>query len=212
LKKLENGLELSAAEQARFVEYNKKIGLSESGTLRTQDATAKAIGITRVTLASWIKDGAPVEPDGTYDPDAILKWRRRGGETSPGGKEVLDKNEWDTRFRRAKALQAEVALKRDMGSLIERKLVVQMLVDRAIEFKKALLGLSRRVSLRVENKPAAEVQPIIDEAVIDILETYSRENQVTGRTEPEAEPEPRAAAKAKKKPKKKPKKKKRRKR
>jgi hypothetical protein len=143
------------------------------------------LGLRRCKGVPHRGQGFPVEPDGTYDPEKIATWRGLGieshGETNGS---ISDKLHWDIQFRKFRAKLSEVSYKKEKGELISRAELETLLVDRAVEFKKALLSRGRRLSLRLAHKDSQECQKILDEDGLRILETYSRDNPLTGKAKP----------------------------
>ena len=68
-----------------------------------------------------------------------------------------------------------IMLKKLRGELIEAETVDRLLVTRALEFKKALVNLSRRLSPQLVGLDVRALRERIDSECRKILETYSRE-------------------------------------
>ena len=66
-------------------------------------------------------------------------------------------------------------LKKLRGELIEAETVDRLLVTRALEFKKALVSLSRRLAPQLVGMDVRTIRERIDDECRKILETYSRE-------------------------------------
>ncbi|MFZ7127716.1 MAG: hypothetical protein ACOWWM_16280 [Desulfobacterales bacterium] len=152
--------------------------LSPQGTVNSVAGLARILGVVRGTIYNWQKEpGFPIEPDGSFDPEQVMAWRHgdRAGHIVETG-EVNEKTKWDIEFRRWRAKLSEVAYQRETGELIPRDQVESLLTDRATEFKKALLGRARRLSLRIAGKDAKECQRLLEVDSLQILEIYSRPN------------------------------------
>ncbi|HUV59159.1 MAG TPA: hypothetical protein VMW09_03500 [Desulfatiglandales bacterium] len=185
LKKLESGTQLTSQEDKEFEKLKAEYGLDSNGTVKSIKALAETLGVSRPTIYAWKKEGMPVEPDGTYDPGKIAAWRgnkSQAEKTPESEEEVSEKVKWETHFRKFRAKLAETAYRKEIGELIPRGEVETLLVDRAVEFKKALLGRGRRLSLRLAHKDAQECQRILSEDSLMILDTYSRDNTVIKKT------------------------------
>ncbi len=200
-KKISQGVKLSAEESEAFERLKAEHGLTEEGTIKTVTALSKVLKVSRKTVYQWKKQpGFPVEPDGTYDPERIMAWRGAEVENQmelPGPQiAVSEKVWWEKEFRKFRALLAEVSYHKEKGELIPRAEVEALLVDRAVEFKKALLGRGRRLSLRLSHKDSKECQKILDADSLQILETYSRPNPLTDKTKPKKRRAKRAKKKA----------------
>lgn len=185
VKKLESGNELQPEEVETFEKLKADFGITPAGTVRTMEIAAGIIGVTRRTLCNWKKEpDFPIELDGTYDPEKIAVWRGLGVNGKAEGEIISEKLKWEIHFRKFRAKLSEVSYKKERGELISRAEVETLLVDRAVEFKKALLSRGRRLSLRLAHKDSQECQRILDEDSLQTLETYSRENPLTDKAKP----------------------------
>ena len=186
--KIEAGASLSKEETKAFEKLKGDYGLNENGTVKTIKALAEILGVSRPTIYKMKSEGMRIEPDGTYDPERIMEWR--GAKTAAqvkadqtgGNGDVSEKVQWETEFRKWRAKLGEVAYRKEIGELIPKADVEALLVDRATEFKKALLGRGRRLSLRLAHKDAQQCQSLLDADSLQILETYSRENKLIAKT------------------------------
>lgn len=188
LRKIETGMKLTTQEADSFENLKDEYGLNDSGNVKSIAALAGILNISRQTAYTWKKEGMPVDPDGSYDPEKIIEWR--GGKTqiqqelfqtggTGGNGEISEKVKWEIHFRKFRAKLAETAYQKEKGELISRGEVENLLVDRAVEFKKALMGRARRLSLRLAYKGAPECQGILEEDSLSILESYSRDNPLS---------------------------------
>lgn len=191
IEKIYQNVRLTASEKKEFEEFKQKWGLSPEGTIRTQEALAECIDVARQTIVRWKKEGMPVEADGTYDPIRIMKWRdmmyppnEKKTLTSP---EASEEN-WEIEFRKYRAKLAELSYRQKLGELILKADVETLLVDRAIEFRRALLDMGRRLSLNLAHKDSQNIQMIIEAETTNILNAYSRENDL-GKTDTISEEE-----------------------
>lgn len=185
LLKINSGQSLSGKEKNRLDELRKLYQLNDSGQIKNIPALARILNKSRKTIYVWKKEGMPVEADGCFDPVKISK--RRGGDKKQikhaeisGDNDISAKVFWDTEFRKFRSKLAEIEFLQKKGELISRSEADQRLVERATEFKKALLEQARRLSLRLANKDAAAVQKILSDDSMQILKFYSRTNPVTG--------------------------------
>ena len=78
-------------------------------------------------------------------------------------------------YRKARAARELIMLKKLRGELIEAETVDRLLVTRALEFKKALVSLSRRLAPQLVGMDVRTIRERIDDECRKILETYSRE-------------------------------------
>ena len=187
LLKVNAGKPLSSNEQNRLDELKKLYQLNDNGQIKNISALARILNKSRKTIYVWKKEGMPIEADGCFDPVKINQWR--GGDKrqvkpasiSAGDNDVSAKVFWDTEFRKFRSKLAEIEFLQKKGELISRIEADQRLVDRAVEFRKALLEQARRLSLRLANKDAPAIQKILETDSIEILKFYSRTNPVTGK-------------------------------
>lgn len=184
-RKIEAGKRLNASETKAFDALKEKYGLSTEGTVKRQQDLADLLGVTRQTIIRWKSEDMPVEPDGSYDPVKVASWRDLvhpdQSQSSPDpDKEAIseDGKKWDSDYRKWKAKLAEVAYQKAIGELIPRADVEQLLTDRAVEFRRALLERSRRLSLRLAGMTAAEIQAALQADAIDMLRAYTRPHQL----------------------------------
>lgn len=178
-KKVLGGRKLSKAEQEKLFDLKMKYGLGSDGAVGTQDELAELLGVSRRTVIRWKNEGMPVEDDGRYDPVRILEWREGVlGEPEDDDQDVSPKTFWDVNFRKFRAQLAELEFKKASGEVIAVAVVETLLIDRAVEFKKSLLGRAKRLSALVVGKSADEVYQILEEDVLDTLRAYSRPSPV----------------------------------
>jgi len=173
LEKISKGSRLGSKEQELLSALREKYGLSEDGTVKTQEHLAECLGVTRRTIANWKKEGMPIEADGSYDPVRIALWNSAIFDDDDTGI-ISEKSHWDVEFRKFRALLAKAQYERETGSLISLDAVKELLTNRAVELKKSLLSLARRTALKLADKPLDEVQRILEEEVLEILRSYSR--------------------------------------
>ena len=182
-RKVIGGKRMSKKEQGAFDDLRKRHNIRDDGTVATQEDLAELLGKTRQTIIRWKKDGMPIEDGGGYDPVRVIEWR---GSDIFGDDEESDDNKafWDIEYRKFKARLAELEYNKAVAKVIDRAAVEQLLVERATELKKSLMSRSRRLSLRLANKEAEQVQAVLDEDTLEILQAYSRPN---GLVKPEEE-------------------------
>ena len=160
---------------------------TEKTIVKTIAELARAQGVSRPTIYTWKKKGMPVEPDGSFDLEKITAWRATwdvedlpvvqmaGGSAEGGPDDCETMAFWETRFRRARALNQELDLKVKKKRLIPAEEVDDMLIQRAREFKRELLDRGRRLALRCSNKDSKQIAEILEADTIAILEKYSRD-------------------------------------
>lgn len=151
----------------------------------TAEKVAEFFGKTIRTIRNWSGRGMPQLPKG-YDLEAVELWAinegliktrkiSSGAEASKQeGSEVPDRAFYESEIKRLDAALKEVKLQQATGVLILKADVEKGWVVRAIEFKRELLGMARRLSLRGANKDAAALHEIIRQDCMNVLAKYAR--------------------------------------
>jgi phage terminase Nu1 subunit (DNA packaging protein) len=179
-KKIATHRRLSKQEREQLDEIKKHYGVSDAGTVSTQDALAELMGVTSRTIIRWKKEGMPVEPDGSYDPVKVIEWRAQVSDGSDEDPELSDKGLWTTEKLKFQALMAELIFLEKQGKLISKEEVERHQFGLMLELKKYLLGRARRVSNRIANRDAKHCYEILSEDSLQILRDLSRESTSTG--------------------------------
>ena len=155
--------------------------------VRTGREVAEHFKRTVRTIRNWTGRGMPQEVDG-YDLLKIEKWALAEGvikqpvtrrvEQSENeiieGQEVLDRAHYEIEIKRLDSELKALKLQRETGELISRAAVEKGWYDRAFEFKRDLLGMARRLSLKGSGKEAPELYELIRQDCMEILKKYSR--------------------------------------
>lgn len=173
-RKITMGKRLSKPEQDILDDLKKKYGMESDGTVKSQDALADLLDVSRRTIIRWKKEGMPVEPDGSYDPVRVMEWR--GDLFSEDDEKTSEKTFWDIEWRKFRALLTESEYKKAIGESISRQEVENLLVDRATELKKSLLSRARRLAYKITGKDVNECLEILEKDTLEILDIYSRPN------------------------------------
>ncbi|MCC6672173.1 MAG: hypothetical protein IT458_14015 [Planctomycetes bacterium] len=173
--------------------------------VRSLGELAEALEVDVATVYRWRAAGMPQAEGGGFDPEQVAAWNRtRVSAANRRGPPALLPSEavaeaasaedrrWATEYRKAKALREVMLLQELRGQLIEVDRVEQLLVARALELRKNLLGLGRRLAPVLVGKPIREIQATVDDAITGILEHYAREEGVP-RVGDQRAGEPRAA-------------------
>lgn len=158
----------------------------------TMTAAAEAIGVNRATLYRWKDRGMPVLENGRIDLEAVAAWKleaedrrkqKPAHETAlmpeepvtttadPGNAEAV---RWATMYRKARALREVHNLKVLQEEYIRRDEVRDLLVSRALEFRRALEGLQHRLPPVLGPADERECSRLLTLEFRRILEDYSR--------------------------------------
>lgn len=132
------------------------------------------------------KGKCKIEPNGTIKETALEKYIRLA-ELVRGDDAGREMDEVSQETIKTKAKREKIKLEKEefdlavsKGEYTLTKEVNDLLVDRITEFNRAHMSQGRRLALRCANKPAEEIQKIIEADNWSILEAYSRENPITG--------------------------------
>ncbi len=90
----------------------------------SQEKVAKTFGVAVRTVERWVREGMPVASNGRYDLIAIRSWKlfRRGQYKSPNGNKKKTSEDWDARYREAKAKLAEIEFQKKLEKLCFEKM------------------------------------------------------------------------------------------
>lgn len=140
------------------------------------------------TIRNWAGRGMPQMPEG-YDLRAIDAWALQEGLIQVSKYATLEASdhaltedmsgEGDLAFYQLeiKRLDSElkaIKLQRETGALISREQVEREWVDRAFEFKRDLLSMARRLSLKGSHKDAPALYEILRQDATQLLQKYAR--------------------------------------
>jgi predicted transcriptional regulator len=210
LRNLENrvhrGERLTSADYKQLEGLRAKLSArreaeTPEGFVRTAREVAEHFKRTERTVRNWAGRGMPQEVDG-YDLLKIEKWALAEGvirePVTPGvqqaegealgdqeGAGALDRSHYELEIKRLDSELKALKLAKETGELIRREEVERGWYDRAFEFKRDLLGMARRLSLKGAGKEPPELYELIRQDAMEILGKYAR-----GHVEVEALPEP----------------------
>lgn len=133
---------------------------------------ARITGYGRESLRKARENGEIlVASDGTMSVEQARAVMEERAERGQGG--LGKSSEWREREIRAKALQREMRVQKEAGTLIEKS-TVRVEWERSVtRVRQALLGLGRELSPRLMNKGPQEIQAIIDLKVYEILRSLA---------------------------------------
>lgn len=155
----------------------------------TVAGVARALGVSRQTVYSWLKNGCPRNPDGSLDLERVLAWRRASG----NGPNSLPTTGDDPGIRAASArtaLQAkrlalqceklELDLLLQRGRLHDKEACALSLASVVNEYLQPLLTLHGRVKQEHPDVPDAVVETIARE--VENILTAIRNRLLTEKT------------------------------
>ena len=172
LEKLQKNKPLSKAELRELEGYEgAKLA---PGTVTTQEDVAKAFGVTERTVSRWIRAGMPKAKAGHYKLIKIKEWRAAKLNKHKSSKAIKpDKNNWDERFRKAKAQKAELDYQQAIGRLVSIDEIEAGRIERILIVKKALLSLPKDVAPQITGMDPREVQSFLDKRIREVIAKFS---------------------------------------
>ena len=131
-------------------------------------------------MDGWRENGCPRHPDGSYDIEAVRKWRdereaARREKLKPEGDEFG--NDWVTRDERAIALIREKKLADLYDSYLHRDEVARLFLLRANHLRRGLLAMPR--AMANEFREVQGLEERLEARVHELLEAYAKDNVVT---------------------------------
>lgn len=128
----------------------------------SQEKVAKAFGVAVRTIERWIREGMPVASSGRYDLIEIRSWKILRKHRLPKGNRKKDPSEdWDARYREAKAKLAEIEFNKKIGVLVERKDVQKELISISLAVKSALLAMPKSLAPQLVGLETREIAHIL---------------------------------------------------
>lgn len=144
------------------------------GTVDSQEKVAKIFGVDVRTVARWVKNGAPVTPQGKYDLIEIRAWRALKNKKHKGDGEKKSKLEtYDAEFRKYKAKLAEIDYKKAIGALIPRDTVERELVQISAAVKNKMLALPNQISAALVGLEARQINVRLTARIREIIQEFS---------------------------------------
>jgi phage terminase Nu1 subunit (DNA packaging protein) len=138
----------------------------------THEKVARAFGVSVRTIYHWIKDGMPICRGGKYDLLEIRTWRlARSPKT--GSRKNSAKENWETIFRKHKALLARIEFEERMGQLILRGVVEKELIALSMAVKTALLSLPKELAPQLEGLSVRQINDIMNRRIKEVIRRIS---------------------------------------
>jgi len=189
-RRLYRGERLTAADYKILASLRDGLGSRrDEGRSETFVESAKEVAAhfkrTVRTIRNWAGRGMPQEVDG-YDLLNIEKWALAEGvikdpvtpveqfEPLQDQETVLDRSHYEVEIKRLDSELKTLKLQRETGELISRAEVERGWYTRAFAFKRELLSMARRLSLKGAGKEAPELYELLRQDAMEILNKYSR--------------------------------------
>lgn len=147
--------------------------------LVTTTELARIVGVTRVTIGTWISEGCPIAERGSvgkkghkFDTREVIEWRikreRENANTNFG--EQMSKDEASRRKTQAQAELAEVEVALKKGKVVELDEIEKKLSDEMAHLRAKMRKIPERVVMQVlgetdERKIKNTILNEIDEAL-----------------------------------------------
>jgi hypothetical protein len=112
--------------------------------------------------------------DGAFNVTELLQLGARENETCGGSMRSSKAERARDLYWQSKALEKSLDVKIKQGELIDRKTVVQELVDRELVFKGRLLGLADILASRLVGLGAVEIRAVCTENFMSLLKELAR--------------------------------------
>lgn len=134
-------------------------------TLAQKDL-ASAFGVTPQAICRW---QCPRNDDGTYDLPVVFEWQEQRI-AAAFVSEGPDKDEYDRRYRKAKAERLELELQKIRGDLVPTTEVVEELGRLLEGLKQDLLRLPAALAPELESRTAQQIHRTLDARVRAAIE------------------------------------------
>jgi len=138
----------------------------------THEKVAKAFGVSDRTIRHWVKDGMPVCSNGKFDLLEIRTWRYLRNKRNEG-KKTSSRESWETRFRKHKALSAQIDYEERIGRLILREVVEKELVVLSMTVKMALLSLPKELAPQLEGLNVRQINDLLSRRIKEVIRGIS---------------------------------------
>ncbi len=167
IKKLQSG-RINKSEVKELEDYEK--GPLPEGCVNTLEQVAKAFGKSVRTVGYWVKDGMPVERDGTYNLKTIQAWRSTKAEKrGASGSLFNQKTTWEIARLQEDVRKRKIDNDVKRGKLIPRATVEKELVNISLAMKRELLLLPNTVALKCVGQDARTIKTIVQGEVVNVL-------------------------------------------
>lgn len=143
--------------------------------------TCSFFNVSRETLSTWVKKGAPKEGRGKWDIKKLNEWLGKSvgdGKDKPLSDEAR-KLKADADYRETKSERERIALEKIQGDLINIEDVQMEWANRILELKSGLRQFEKKIAPQIANQSIREVERVLRDEVYYLLESYSRDGAYT---------------------------------
>ncbi|MFA6636721.1 MAG: hypothetical protein WCV56_06435 [Candidatus Omnitrophota bacterium] len=168
LEKVQQGKALSGAEMKDLRGFEEKTESSAASVSVTSlERVAAAFDVSLRTVQRWVAQGMPQKEGGEYDLLSIQAWRlSRNDSDEP-------EQEWEVRYRKFKALLAEVQYKKVIGDLISKEEVEEGMIYEITTIKKQFLALPQRLAPQLEGLDVGARCALINDRLQEIIKEFA---------------------------------------
>jgi len=169
LSKIQSGKNLTRAElkELKNFEHDKM----PEGCVDSQVKVARLFAVSERTVNYWIREGMPVNNDGTYNIAAIQEWRYAW--LNRKKKKDSKKIDWDEELKRRRALKVELEIRAMRKELIPRREAEREILREFGAIKQRLLGLPRIIAVRIRGLTTRGAEHMIRRLMEEVINDFS---------------------------------------
>lgn len=140
------------------------------GVVFTHEDLATVFKISRQSVHKWIKNGMPVEPDGSFDILKIKQWHTdRSNKKDDDREEDFDKLTGEVKYRLLKLKLDQV-----QGSLISREEVKEDLGNEILVIKLHFLSLPKQLAPQLFGLEIVEIEEVMGKKIKEIISGFAK--------------------------------------
>jgi hypothetical protein len=140
------------------------------GTVKTQEEIRKAFSVSLRSVQHWVRDGMPVQADGTYKIADIQAWRftreQKRKERSKSGGDL------DEKIKGIKYKRDLIELKKEQGELISREDIEIELIQICIAMKRKFLSLRKSLVSVLYGQEKKEISIILGREFNNVIQEF----------------------------------------
>ena len=137
---------------------------------KSSQSAAKALGVSRAAVASWLARGAPGKTRRGYDVEALKSWRDANLETAHRVRVSTDYGADLQRLKRAQADLAELKFQIQRGDYVLRSDVLRENCEKFFSIRQAFMALPRSAAPSLFGQELAKIEELLEYKVRNILE------------------------------------------
>ena len=166
LEKVQQGKSLSSSELAELKRFEGKTDLSATSVTSLEQVSA-AFDVSLRTVQRWVAQGMPRKENGEYSLLEIQAWRlARTDSDEPGAG-------WEQKYRKFKALLAEIEYKKRIGELLPKDEVEAGMIYQITTVKMQFLSLPQRLAPQLEGLDVASRYALIKDRIEEIIKEFA---------------------------------------